>query len=257
MKIVNNAQAKKKVISRPQGSLRLHDYFGESVSVVDGPQAFLVEQDPHSEGKPHFHDVDQFQIFARGDGKMGKHPVHPFSVHYADAFTPYGPISAGNEGLGYFTIRIIGATGNWPMPVNSDKIPRKPGQGIGRFFTVNFESCKTPVANGQVVREMLWGPAPDGLAVVGFWMGSGAVAMSDRSEEPGQYILVCSGSLIYEGQTYTEGALGLLAAGEEPVELRAGEAGAQLLLMQFARPSDRPGSSLGSRASHTVDYVMH
>src|SRR5258706_13440328 len=70
------------------------------------PYAVLVEF-PNPNGKilAHYHDVDQFQILVHGDGKVGKHPVEKFSLHYTDAYTTYGPIYAGEEGIAFFTIR--------------------------------------------------------------------------------------------------------------------------------------------------------
>ena len=35
------------------------------------PQGFLVEQPPGSVTPPHFHEVDQFQVFVGGDGRIG------------------------------------------------------------------------------------------------------------------------------------------------------------------------------------------
>lgn len=63
------------------------------------PQGFLVEQPPHSVTPPHFHEVNQFQVFGGGGCKIGKHDAAPISVHYANGHTPYGPISAGEDGF--------------------------------------------------------------------------------------------------------------------------------------------------------------
>src|ERR1700722_11323486 len=67
------------------------------------PVAFEVAQDPDTNADPHFHIANQFQVFVRGDGLFGKHPVRSVSVHYAGAYTPYGPICAGNRGIAYIT----------------------------------------------------------------------------------------------------------------------------------------------------------
>jgi hypothetical protein len=46
-----------------------------------------------------------FQVIVSGDGTLGTHAVRPCSVHFARAHTPYGPITAGPNGLSWLTIR--------------------------------------------------------------------------------------------------------------------------------------------------------
>ena len=47
----------------------------------------------------HFHHVDQFQVIVAGGGRLGTHGVEPLAVHYAGAYTAYGPIVAGAQGV--------------------------------------------------------------------------------------------------------------------------------------------------------------
>src|SRR3954464_12357154 len=65
------------------------------------PMAFLVEQPPGSVVQTHFHEANQFQLVVGGSGTLGKHAVQPIAVHYSNAFSAYGPITAGEEGLQY------------------------------------------------------------------------------------------------------------------------------------------------------------
>ena len=75
-------------------------------SAVVYPMAFLVERPAGSVVATHFHEANQFQIVVAGDGKLGSHPVEPVAVHYSrNAFSAYGPITAGAKGLQYFTLR--------------------------------------------------------------------------------------------------------------------------------------------------------
>lgn len=69
------------------------------------PMAYLVEQAPGSTVDPHFHEVDQFQIFVGGSGQIGTHPLEGVTVHYAGPHSPYGPIAAGPDGVQYVTLR--------------------------------------------------------------------------------------------------------------------------------------------------------
>src|SRR5678816_3651970 len=71
------------------------------------PTVFLVEQAPNVSLRTHFHRQNQFQIFVRGSGTIGRHPLGPLMVHYAGAYSGYGPLVAGPEGLAYFTLRTV------------------------------------------------------------------------------------------------------------------------------------------------------
>src|SRR5688572_3605109 len=46
------------------------------------PMAYLVEQEAGSTVDPHYHQVDQFQIFVNGSGMIGTHPLEGVTVHY-------------------------------------------------------------------------------------------------------------------------------------------------------------------------------
>jgi len=69
------------------------------------PMAFLVEQDPGAVVGAHYHQADQFQVMVAGSGRLGTHDVAAGAVHYAGAWSAYGPLSAGPAGLSYFTLR--------------------------------------------------------------------------------------------------------------------------------------------------------
>ena len=75
-----------------------------------GPQAFLVKMhEPGSVIPPHFHVEDEFQVVVAGGGSLGKHALEGVAVHFAEAYTPYGPIRTGPDGLVFFTQRAIRA----------------------------------------------------------------------------------------------------------------------------------------------------
>src|SRR5580692_4578218 len=74
------------------------DFIGKRAVRSDHPLAFLVNGPPRYVIPAHFHDIDQYQIFVGGHATLGKHDVLPGSIHYADAYTPYGPIVAEDDG---------------------------------------------------------------------------------------------------------------------------------------------------------------
>ena len=72
---------------------------------IDTPMAFLAEGSANRVLRTHFHEVDQFQVMYNGSGAVGRTPVGPGAVHFSRAYTPYGPISYSDKGLGFITLR--------------------------------------------------------------------------------------------------------------------------------------------------------
>lgn len=70
---------------------------GHWVHVLDVPAGYRSEA--------HFHDYDQFQVVIAGTVDMAGELLTPGSVHFTDARTPYGPFTAGPEGLTMMIIR--------------------------------------------------------------------------------------------------------------------------------------------------------
>ena len=110
----------------------LREYIGAAPTrgiYVDGneandnalPQGFLVTQPPGSVTRPHFHETNQFQVFVDGSGRFGKKDAYPLTVQYANGHTPYGPITAGDQGVMYFTLRQRWDPGAKYMPQMREK----------------------------------------------------------------------------------------------------------------------------------------
>lgn len=100
------------------------DADGSPVPVVhDGPQAHLALQGASTTELPtHFHGVEQFQLFVRGFGTVGRHSVHAGVVHYSDRHTVYGPLRPGPEGMAYATLRARHDPGASFMPGARDHL---------------------------------------------------------------------------------------------------------------------------------------
>jgi hypothetical protein len=79
--------------------------FPASGATPETPTASCVEQLPHTVIPSHFHAVSQFQVVVGGQGTLGKRALHPWTVHYTNGFTGYGPLCAGAAGLAFFTFR--------------------------------------------------------------------------------------------------------------------------------------------------------
>ncbi len=233
---------------------RVHRYLGVVGKMHDGPQAYIVEMlDPQSVIEPHFHDVDQFQIFVEGSGTFGKKKVQAVTAQYADAYTPYGPIVA-DETLSYFTLRLAASGAFFPMPGSRDKMPGPPGRNAMARFDV-------AAGDDRARTTALSPPTDDGMRLDGLYIPPQAKAQGITNDGGGQYYLVCAGALIHDGATMPRLSLAYVAAGEPPPTFTAGPEGAAVLMAQFPRPTQRPGSdpaALARReAAHSAPFKDH
>jgi hypothetical protein len=239
MLAVDRSEARIKDVEVVGGRGQRHGYIGEPGQLTQAAQAFLVVR-PFAGARiePHFHDVDQFQVIIEGDGKIGKKAVRPVTFQYADAFTPYGPIVANEQGLSFFTLRNFASGGFWEMPGNRQHMPGRAGRNIEGVFDL----AKGVPASGEVTREGLMSRQDDGVAAVGLRLGAKARAVGLPAEGKGQFYLICSGSVRIDGRELQERSVVRLEPDDPTFELEAGDAGAQVLALQFAAPSERPGT---------------
>ena len=127
----------------------LADYLGDHTDAAAGPQAYLVRQGTAELGA-HFHEVDQFQVVVGGAGTLGREPVGRGVLHYADAYTSYGPIRTDPAvGLEYVTLRLEPTTGINPMPQERER--RRAAGGGGEHFTCALDDTVQP---GPRAREL-------------------------------------------------------------------------------------------------------
>ena len=82
----------------------------------------------------------------------------------------------------------------------------------------------------------------DGVQALGIRLGAGALAEGPASDGGGQYYLVCEGEVMSGAATLPRRSIIHVGPGEAAPSLRAGAAGADVLVLQFARPGARPGS---------------
>jgi len=210
-------------------------FIGARDHVEAGPQAYRLDLEPGSVLTPHFHEVDQYQVVVGGAGRLGKLPLAPVSVHYADRFTPYGPVVAGDSGLTFFTLRVEHAVGSRKMPEEKASLKQAAARA-GRTFTTQLEAGGLPLTTG-VVRVAGY---QDGTEVLRLAMAPDAEGAGPEAEATGgQFYLVLDGEAVVEGNPFGGGSVLWVDPADRPTRLRAGEAGADLLLLQF-RPQTDP-----------------
>jgi len=210
------------------------------------PQAFLIEMSANEVIVPHFHEVDQFQVFVSGSGSLGRNQegAQPLSVHYADHHTGYGPIHAGPQGYSYFTLRARSDSGAVYLhnPGYREKLkPSRKRHGMAAGLTLSTEPVLMERKEVAVQKLMPDLDSTDGLGASLIRMGPG---MTHTGPDPratgGQYYLVVNGSLMLATGTYSAWSTVFVSAADAPLGLTAGPKGMEALLLQFARNSPGP-----------------
>jgi hypothetical protein len=217
------------------------DYLGtRTATVEDRPHVFLVEMDPGGRIRPHFHQVDQFQVFVAGSGSLGRNAVPLISLHYADHHTAYGPIEAGPFGLSLFTIRAKCDTGSIYVDKPGYKELLKPTKK--RYvLKENIGLSTEPVLQHRsvvVVENLLEGvDVSDGLGAFILRAGAGMkTAGPDPSNSGGHCYLVVNGSLQFDGASYPVSSIIHAASADAPLEIIAGPQGLEMIMFSFPRP---------------------
>ena len=199
------------------------------------PQGFLVYQPPRSVTPPHFHETNQFQVFVDGSGSMGKYYATPLTVQYANGHTPYGPIVAGEEGVRYFTLRQQWDPGAKYMPQSHGKLQK--GNQRTRIKANIPVYSDGERAKRQTVRvESIFESESDGLSAGIYYLSEGdSHTLPSPSSTGGQYLVVASGVMIYDGKSFDRWSTIYVAPDEEAFEVRAGSEGLDILLLEFPR----------------------
>lgn len=207
------------------------NYIGSAGRHERGPQAVLNERTGRYVIEPHFHEVDQFQIFVRGNATLGRQPVCPVTVHYTDAYTPYGPIVCDEGGMAFYNLRPRADIGAHWMPGSEAELHRR----AGRHRTVTFGVGGGGAASGCERQDVI-PMQPDGLRAVNTVAAPGWESEPEVAAGGGRYELVLFGSVEARGEALPAGSLMFTHAGERVPGWRAGAEGAQVLTMQAPRP---------------------
>ena len=190
------------------------------------PQGFLVQQPPGSVTRPHFHETNQFQVFVGGGGHFGKRPAAPLTVQYASGHTPYGPISANDEGLLYYTLRQRWDPGAKYMPAMRDRLVR----GRQRQHLVPVDSTLLQSTGTHT----LIAPHEDGLAAsLSVVEPNTSLTLDSLDEGGGQYHIVVGGMMRFEGEAYGLHACQFADPDCAPYSVQAGADGLSLLVLRF------------------------
>lgn len=229
----DDVKAGKKQRERPGGHFAWRtDFIKPPEGEKNHPVAFLAEGTPHRVIRPHFHEVDQFQVIVSGGGVIGKHPLSLHAVHFSRAHTPYGPLTGDDRGVGFLTLRAHWDPGAQYLDQSKDDLlkveNRKP-----------WQVTEAPKFDGDAdVNVHTFSEIKDerGLAAFSIKLKPGAtMAGPDVSNSNGQYLIVTKGSLNYQGKEYGAISIGFTKPNEGSFPIVAGPEGVEALLLNFPR----------------------
>jgi hypothetical protein len=201
------------------------------------PQAFLIEQDPNTVVRAHFHMQDQFQVVANGGGTLGRHALEPISVHYASRHTGYGPITSGAQGLWYFTLRAQTTPLAYFLPESRGEMADLPRRNLIRR-AVAPEDLPARVARSAATMTTVIEPQDDGVAA---WLlqlpPDAPVVLPERGAGGDRFYLITDGDMRADAAHLPRFAAAFASADEPRFDGVAGPQGLDVLVLQFARAS--------------------
>ena len=203
-------------------------------------QAFLIEMTPHEVIPPHFHEVEQFQIFIEGEGQMGRTEgkIGPLVVHYTDAYTGYGPITASQQGLSYFALRPRKDPGAIYLHKEGYREKMRPSKK--RHFSIPLVKSteavlghlKTPVI--ETLFEDGHYSLDDGLSACLIRLGpKQTFTIPQALQSGGQYVVNLQGTLHYDGNDFPASSVFFSESAHDSFIVESGETGAEFLVLQF------------------------
>jgi len=197
------------------------------------PTVALIEQPPNSVLVPHFHRQNQFQLFVDGSGSIGATALAPLSIHYAGAFTGYGPLVAGPDGIKYFTMRSVCETGLVPISDAREKMLRGPKRHA-QFGPLNVVSNVDLQGLTEVHTDAVIPLSDDGLgAEVIHLPASGTLSPRRHPASAGFFLVVMAGTLVY-ADTQLESWESLFVSADEILPpFNVGKGGLQVLVLHF------------------------
>ena len=196
------------------------------------PTVFLAEQPPDCALLPHFHRQNQFQLFVDGAGSIGKEPLRPVTVHYAGAYTGYGPILSGPEGLKYFTIRSSFDTGLIWADEAREKMVRGPKRHAQASVGAPWSVERLSVLDG-VHHETAIAPSAGLGAELSCLPPRADAALPPIEGSVGQFVFVLAGTALLNGATLEPWESAFVPATDGVARITAGAGGAEIIALHM------------------------
>jgi hypothetical protein len=156
-------------------------------------------------------------------------------VHYAGAFTGYGPLVAGPNGIKYLTLRAGWDSGFIPISERERMLRGPKRHAESEIFTSSKQQAADGAGNPPTVRPLITFGS-DGLGATFASLGADApFHVAGVSGSLGQFVVVVEGSMHY-GDIELGVWESLFVSGDEPpLSLRAGADGTGVVAMHMPR----------------------
>lgn len=195
------------------------------------PTVSLIEQPPNSTLVPHFHRQNQFQLFVEGAGTIGQTSLEPVVVHYAGAYTGYGPLVSGAKGIKYFTMRPICESGLLTIAESREQMIQGPKR---HAHTAPIQIASTEdllnLIDVQLDTPMPFSDDGLGVTVVRQPRGTQLSGMLAPNSE-GQFLVVLAGTLRYRDIELGQWENLFVSVADVFPVLLAGDSGVQVVSM--------------------------
>lgn len=174
------------------------------------------------------------QVFAAGSGHIGKNRLRPLTVHYSSPLTGYGPLISGDTGVSYLTLRAMSDVGAWSLPEARDsllvRIEQQQAHGLPGMSVTARQLLELTDPHQEVLIAMDSG----GLAAWLVRLPPAAQLAAPLGHElgGGRFYVVTQGSLVATDEALP-GLAVMFVAAAETVDLVAGAAGLELMILQF------------------------
>ena len=203
------------------------------------PVAFLSQGVADRVIRPHYHLRDEFLVVTEGNGKLGRTDVEPYTVFFASAFTPYGPLVGGSErGVSYFVLFPHYEFDAQYLPEKKQELVQKANrQPLQLKCRANFDA---PLTQGVKLDAMPDIKDDRGLAAYTLSMGPNEETLApDPCDGDGQYLLVIKGSLWHGGRERKAYTIVFVEPKEGAFPVKAGDQGLQALILNYPRSEVR------------------
>ncbi|KCZ58692.1 hypothetical protein [Hyphomonas chukchiensis] len=195
------------------------------------PTIFMIEQPANTTLVAHFHRQNQFQLFVDGSGSIGRYGIEAVTVHYAGAYTPYGPLLSGPDGLKYLTIRPVRESGGFAVPDEVASMRRGPKAHAqaGPITVMSSEELLTLTAARE---DTLIPTSSDGMGIAVHTLPAHApFAAPDMDNSQGVFVVVLAGSIVADDKNLQKWESLFITPGEPVLWAVAGNTGAQVALL--------------------------
>jgi len=198
------------------------------------PTVFMAKWDPNRISTPHYHSADQFQLVIDGQGTIGRRAVAPYYVHFTRAYTPYGPLVAGErKGWTFLALRARRDGGSQHGSAAMEKLKRMPNR---RPFQVSKQVTFPLLEHDRYLYDV-----PEFKDEYGLFVKMLALKSHGRLQSPspamsdGQYLVALEGSLVYGAKEYRGISVIFIKPDDPPFEIEAGSLGLRALILEFPK----------------------